>query len=243
MYKIDKTLIDNMNHNRSFIVITPKETIRREEKILEKILSEQDEEQLPPAVREMAKNHIQSANEKAQQILYDARVEAEQIKEAAHSEGYEQGLAEGRQAASAEIQAKNEEVRDVLSRVETYRQNLYQTLESDILSLSMDVAEKIVNLQMDANDNVYREIVKRAVASIRHADDFSLYVSKDDYARYFKDDGQWLRHEVQTASVEVIADANLPKGSCIIEADSEIVDAGVPMQLGKIGQYLSEQGD
>ncbi len=241
MYKIDKTLIDNMNLNRSFIVITPKETIRREEKILGKILSVEDEEQLPPAVRELAREHIQAANEKAQQILYNARVEAEQIKEAAQSEGYERGLAEGRQMAAAELKAKNEEVKGVLSRVESYRQNLYQTLESDILSLAMDVAEKIVNLQMDADDNVFKDIVKRAVASIRHADDFSLYVSKEDCKKYFSDDGQWLRDEAQLASVEVVADLSLPKGSCIIEADSEIVDAGVPMQLNKIGQFLSEQ--
>lgn len=241
MYKIDKTLIDNMNLNRSFIVITPKETIRREERTLGKVLCAEEEEQLPPAVLEMAREYIQNANEQAQQILYNARVEAEQIKEAAQSEGYEQGLAEGRQRAAAELQAKNDEVKGVLLRVESYRQNLYQTLESDILSLSMDVAEKIVNLHMEANDNVFKDIVKKAVACIRHAEDFSLYVSKDDYERYFKDDGQWLRHEAQLASIEVVADGSLPKGSCIIEADSEIVDAGVSMQLNKIGQYLSEQ--
>ncbi len=241
LYKIDKTLIDNMNHNRSFIVITPKETIRREEKVLEKVLSVEDEEQLPPAVRELALGHIQTANEKAQQILHNARVEAEQIKESARNEGYEQGLAEGRIEAASELQAKNEEVKGVLSRVENYRQNLYQTLEADILSLSIDVAEKIVNLQLDADDHVFKDIIKRAVASIRHADDFSLYVSKEDYARFFKDGGQWLRNEVQTASIEVIADGNLCKGSCIIEADSEIVDAGVPMQMSKIAQLLNEQ--
>lgn len=241
MYKIDKTLIDNMNLNRSFIVITPKETIRREEKLLEKVLSAEDEEQLPQAVREMARGHIQGANDRAQQILYNASVEAEQMKEDARSEGYERGLAEGRQAAADELLAKHQEIKKVLSGVEAYRQNLYQTLEADILSLAMDVAEKIVNLQMDANDNVFKDIVKRAVASIRHADDFSLYVSKDDYARYFKDSGQWLRDETQNASIQVIPDGNLPKGSCIIEADSEIVDAGVSMQLGKIAQYLDEQ--
>lgn len=241
MYKIDKTLIDNMNLNRSFIVITPKETIRREEKLLEKVLSAEDEEQLPQAVREMARGHIQGANDRAQQILYNASVEAEQMKEDARSEGYQRGLAEGRQAAADELLAKHQEIKKVLSGVEAYRQNLYQTLEADILSLAMDVAEKIVNLQMDANDNVFKDIVKRAVASIRHADDFSLYVSKDDYARYFKDSGQWLRDETQNASIQVIPDGNLPKGSCIIEADSEIVDAGVSMQLGKIAQYLDEQ--
>ena len=241
MYKIDKTLIDNMNLNRSFIVITPKETIRREEKVLEKVLSMEDEEQLPPAVREMALQYVQTANEKAQQILHNARVESEQLKEAAQREGYERGLNEGREMAAAELQANNEEVKDVLSRVESYRKNLYQTLESDVLSLSMDIAEKIVNIHMDADDNVFRDIVKKAVASVRHADDFSLYVSKDDYARYFKDDGQWLRDEAQNASIDMIADGNLQKGSCIIEADSEIVDAGISMQLGKIGQFLSEQ--
>ncbi len=241
MYKIDKTLIDNMNLNRSFIVITPKETIRREEKVLEKALSAEEEEQLPPAVRDMAHGYIQTANEKAKQIIYNARVEAEQLKEEARSEGYAQGLKEGRQAAAAEQQTNNEEVRGVLTRVEQYRQSLYQTLESDVLSLSMDVAEKIVNIEIDRNDQVFKDIIKKAIASIRHADDFSLYVSKDEYDRYFNDGGQWLRDEASVKNVDIIADANLPAGSCIIEADSEIVDAGIPMQLNKISQYLNEQ--
>lgn len=241
MYKIDKTLIDNMNLNRSFIVITPKETIRREEKVLEKVLSVEEEEQLPPAVREMAHGYIQTANEKAQQIIYNAQVEAEQIKEAAQKEGYEQGLEEGRLAAAAELAANNKEVQSVLGRVEQYRQNLYQTLEADVLSLSMDVAEKIVNIEIDRNNNVFKDIVKKAITSIRHADDFSLYVNKEEYERYFQDGGQWLCDETGVKSVDVIADGHVPAGSCIVEADSEIVDAGIPMQLNKIGQYLSEQ--
>lgn len=241
MYKIDKTLIDNMNLNRSFIVITPKETIRREEKIFEKVLSMEEEEQLPPAVREMAHGYIQTANEKAQQTIYNARVEAEQLKEAARIEGYSQGLEEGRQAAAAELAASKKEVQSVLGRIEQYRQNLYQTLEADVLSLSMDVAEKIVNIEIDKNDKVFKDIVKKAITSIRHADDFSLYVNKEEYERYFQDGGQWLRDETGAKTVDVIADGNLPAGSCIIEADSEIVDAGIPIQLNKIGQYLSEQ--
>ena len=129
----------------------------------------------------------------------------------------------------------------MLARIEQYRQNLYQTLESDVLSLSMDVAEKIVNIEIDRNDQVFKDIIKKAIASIRHADDFSLYISKDEYDRYFNDGGQWLRDEAPVKNVDIIADANLPAGSCIIEADSEIVDAGIPMQLNKISQYLNEQ--
>lgn len=241
MYKIDKTLIDNMNINRSFIVITPKETIRREDKIPEKLLSIEDEEQLPSAVREKAQEFIQDANEKAQKILNSAHSEAHQIKETARREGYDIGIAEGRQCAADELASKNEEMKDVLSKLEAYRQNLYQTLEADILSLSLDVAEKIINIHLERDDKLYRDIVRKAAASIRHADDFSLYVSKDEYKRYFKDGAQWLREEAQCTNVEVICDGNLPKGSCIIEADSEIVDAGIPMQISKISRFLSEQ--
>ena len=71
-YEIDKTLIDNMNLNRSFIVITPKETIQLDNSISENVISDEDEE-LSPAVKEKTRAFIQNANQKAQQIISDAQ--------------------------------------------------------------------------------------------------------------------------------------------------------------------------
>lgn len=237
MYKIDKTLIDNMNLNRSCIVITPKETV----KISEKVISAEDEAQISPAVREKMREFVQNATEKAQQILRDAQIEAEQIREAARSEGFETGISEGRQKADAELREKNREVKDVLSRLEAYRQDLYNMLEADVLSLSMDVAEKITNIAMQRDDNVFKDIVKKAIESIKHADNFSIYVSRDEYDKYFKGDDMWLREQTGSKQFEVICGGNLTQGSCIVEAGSEIVDASIPMQLGKIRQLLREQ--
>ncbi len=241
MYKIDKTMIDNMNLNRSCIVITPKETVQMDNSIGEKVMSAEEEEQISPALREKMCEFIQKANEKAQQILRDAQTEAEQIRETARCEGYEAGIAEGRQKADAELRAKNKEVKDVLSRIEDYRQDLYIMLESDVLSLAMDVAEKITDVVISRDDNVFKDIVKKAVEGIKHADDLSLYVSRADFDKYFKGDDKWLRGQTGSKQFEVICGGNLKQGSCIVEADNEIVDAGIPMQLGKIRQLLKEQ--
>ncbi len=241
MFKIDKTLIDNMNINRSCIVITHKETVKEREKLSQQLMTLEDDEQMPPSVREKAREFVQNANTNAQKIIRNATLEAEEIRETARQEGYEAGLEEGRAELNAKLKSKMAEVKDVLSRVEEYRQELYQTLESHVLELSMDVAEKILNLQMERDDKLYKDIVKRAVAGIKHADNFSLYVSQAEYDKYFKEGTQWLHQETNCGSFEVVCDAKLPQGSCVIEADSEIVDAGIPMQLKKIGQYLSEQ--
>jgi len=232
-----------MNLNRSCIVITPKETVRRDDKLLEKSLSAESEEQIPPAVREMARAYIEDAGEKAKQIISNARLEAERIREAAREEGFEQGLEEGRRQAADELAQSREHVSKVLSGVEAYRKDLYNMLESDVLALSMDVAEKVVSIVLKRDDQVFKDIVKKAILSVRHADDFSLYVSKADYERYFQDGTQWLFDEAQGVSVDVTADGSLPEGSCIIEAGSETVDAGIPMQLKKIRRYLGEQED
>jgi len=241
LYKIDKTLVNNMNLNRSFIVITPKETVQQDDLADEKVISAEEEEQLSPVLREKMREFIQKANEKAQQILHDAKNEAEQIRETARREGYEAGIAEGREKAAAELKAKREEVRDVLSRVDDYRQDLYNMLEADVSSLSMDVAEKIINVVLERDDDVFKDIVKKAVNNIKHADNFSLYVSRAEFDRYFKDDAAWLRKETGSKNIEIVCDSNLAQASCMIEADSEIVDAGIPMQLGKVRQLFSEQ--
>lgn len=237
MFKIDKTLVDNMNMNKSCIVITHKETTRKP--ISPELMTLSDDSQLPPEIREKAMEFVQSANIKAQQIISNALAEAEEIKEEARREGISAGLAESQD----KLEEQFKDFQNTLKKIEEYRESLFEALQSDILDLSVDIAQKIINITLEKDDTAYKELVKNAIESLKRADKFTLYVSRSDYERFFKDCPPWVGAQTESGEFEVICDASMKKGDLIIESDKEIVDAGISRQLNKIRQHLKEQVD
>ena len=245
MFKIDKTLVDNMNVNRSFIVITPKETLKDPEESPPVSLNEpallDSDQQIPAAVRERARELLDNAQVRSQQILKRAEEQAKEMKNDAHNQGYEAGMADAAQKIADMTEAQMEKIRVLIQEVTDYRDGLYGELQDSVLSLSMDIAEKIVNMQLQKDDRVYMEIAKKAVLGLKRADVFSLRVGREEFDRFFKNGAQWLREATDCGEFEVVCDPAMEPGDLVIESDEEVVNAGVSMQLNKTRQYLKEQ--
>lgn len=236
MFKIDKTLVDNMNINKSCIVITHKET--KPPPALDKMIIDDDLE-LPNEIKEKAKEYLQNAGIKAQRIILDAQTQADEIKEKAQDAGFMEGL---EQAQSRHDEQYNN-LQNALVKLEEYRGQLFEELQDCVLDLATDMAEKIVNILIERDDTAYKQLVKNAVESMKRSDKFVLYVGRNEHERLFKDKPQWLKVETDCAEYEVYIDTSLKQGDCIIESEKEIIDASVSRQLSKMGQYLKEQVD
>ncbi len=243
MFKIDKTLVDNMNVNRSYIVITHKETHKDNSKgVMENEPAALEADlQIPQAVRDKARDLMYNAQAKAQQTIQGANARAEEIKEEAWQEGYDAGMADAAQKITGMTEAQNEKARKLITELSAYREGLYNDLKESVLGLSMDIAEKIINIQLQKDDKVYMEIAKKAVLGLKRADDFTLRVGRGEFDKYFKDGGQWLQEATDCGDFEVVCDPNMETGDLVIESDEEVVNAGIAMQLEKTRQYLEEQ--
>jgi flagellar assembly protein FliH len=243
LFKIDKTMVDNMNQNRSYIVITHKETHRETAPEISAGGPEllESDGQLPQAVRDKARELIQSAQARAQQAIQAATARAEEIRAQAQKEGFDAGmkLADSR---IAEMEAAlSSQTRKLIEEISAYRDELYDALQDSVLGLAMDIAEKIINTELHRDDNVYMEIAKKAVAGLKQADNFTLRVSRGEFDKYFKDGGAWLREGTGCGEFEAVCDPDLEPGALVIESDDEIVNASVSLQLEKTRQYLEEQ--
>ena len=233
MFRIDKSLVDNMNYNKSFVVITHKDNIKNEAHI-----------EPPDIYTEPAENKediLQRAKEEAVLIIEKANKDAEEIKQAAWQEGYVLGKEEAESKTAMQVQSHAKMVTDFLHKLQVYKQNLCNDLQNSILALSMDVAEKIVNMELKRNDTVYIGIIKKAVARLQSSDMFKLRVSKREYDKFFKDGTAWLKEETGGGLLDVICDPYMQEGECIVESDQTVISAGVPLQLNKIKRLMSEE--
>jgi flagellar biosynthesis/type III secretory pathway protein FliH len=213
-----------MNHNKEFVVIAPKETfINTQQKPANEKRRPLDEKDL-----------LRSAKAEAERIVEAANSRATEIEEAARQEGHRKGMDEAQREMALLISAQTQEAKHVFEKLEAYRQQLHHDLLDSALDLSFDIAEKIINIHLKKDDTIYVDIAKAAIKALNTSSKFALRVSRSEYDRFFAKGGQWLRDDMGCADFEVICDANLPEGGCIVESDAGVVNAGVSEQMDKL---------
>lgn len=230
MFRIDKSLVDTMNSNKQFVMITPKEVFEHVQQ------QRRREEKKPPANEQ---DVLKNAAYEAERILQEAREQAFEIRQAASHDGYHEGKEKAQQEMDALIRAQAEDAKRVFSQIEKYKQELYQSITDNALELSFNIAEKIVNIHLEKDDTLYVEIAKEAIRSLNASSKFALRVSRREYDRFFKKGAQWLKDDIGCAPFEVICDPQMADGGCIAESDEGVVDASAGAQMGKLKRILS----
>lgn len=227
-----------MNYNKSFVIISNNETsIDNDNPRYDNTKNIAKDENLG-VLSEAEKKEL---NNNVALIIQNATNEAEKIKKTAHQQGYMDGMDEANKKLAASIQAETQKVLSALSKIEIYKQNMFNELQDNILELSLDIAEKIVNIQLKRDDNLYIGIIKKAVAKLKLAEKFVLRVSQTEYDQYFKQGEKWLLDEIECGSFEVVCDPCMEEKGCVIESDEGIINAGIQVQLNKIKSSLTEK--
>lgn len=230
MFKLNQTHAEQMNLNKSYIVITHKDFLLPE-------LSQTADvkEQISDVER------IADAQKKAEYILTEARRKSEDMRKNAWKDGFEEGKAAAEKEASDFIREQANEARAVFSNLERYKQELYRDLQENVLALSFDIAEKIVNVALQKDDKLYIGIVEKAIENLKSTEKFVLRVGRTEYDKFFRDGAQWLRDETGCMPFEVVCDPQMGEGGCILESGDRMVNAGVKLQLSKIAHLLTEK--
>jgi type III secretion protein L len=154
---------------------------------------------------------------------------AEEIFRSRSEEGYQKGLAEGRNEYSAKI------VDAVMSSV-VYIEGLEVTL----VKLVGEATRKIIG-EMDSDEVIVR-LVRQALASIRGVKKVLIRVSPRDEKAVRADLAAMLsRHDSPGGFVDVIADPRLNKGECVLESDLGVVEASLETQLKNLENALDRR--
>lgn len=248
MFRIDKTFVERMNLNKEVVVIASRD-------ILKEVLPEKPKPPAPETTAEekvdreaerARRETLDKARDEAEKLLAEAKERAASIEESArqqgyqngYQQGYQDGMREAEQTISRAVREKEEEAKRVIEKVEAYRQELYQDLLDSVLSLSLDIAEKIINISLERDDLIYKEIAKKAILALESSSKITLRVSPSEYDRFFSQGGQWLGDELGGLPVEVMCDPLLGPGGCIAESEDGVINAGVQDQLQKLSRAL-----
>ncbi|SFF95859.1 flagellar assembly protein FliH [Desulfotomaculum arcticum] len=174
---------------------------------------------------------ILQAHSEASVILEQARAkasaEAEIIKTDATKQGYEQGHKSALDAAAAEAQVIREQAKKVLVQAERARVDQINLLKDEILDLSIEIAEKLVNRHLELQPNAVLDIAREAIQLVGNRQYVVLWVHPDELAVCTNNRDNLMAALSPKAKLQIVTDETIKKGGCIVETDFGKVDATV----------------
>jgi len=204
-----------------------------------------------------AEKLVASARKHATEILDQARTEAERIRAAARTQGYEEGRRqgqdegrregriEGAQSAHADFEKETagttQALRALLSDLEEHRLDLLRQVEHHLVRLALTLAEKVVKVRLTSESNsVAKANLSEALEYVmsRQAVVVRLHPANLEATRAYLPDMAALADG--SLSVNFVADEAIEPGGVLVTSGSGEVDAQISTQLERLAEQLLE---
>ena len=160
--------------------------------------------------------------------------------DAAVAEGYQEGYAEGiRKAEEAQRQILDEMVM-MLNTIEEEKKDILQSFSEDVEKLALTIAKKVIKSEVRMHDETMEAIILRATEEYRNQAWVNITVSKNRAAIFTKADNRLLFSLQQVSEhVKIVESPQMEDDDCRIEMPDRIIDVGVNTQLDKIEDELA----
>jgi flagellar biosynthesis/type III secretory pathway protein FliH len=171
---------------------------------------------------------VLSAKEQAAHILASARQELEARRAQAQRQGYEAGLAAGKEEGLAQVT-------ELLATARAQAEALHARVADPALVLARRMAEKIVGRAVELSPAVMGDIVAQAVAASRaRAGALVVRVHPDDLAAVEAEKPRWADRLAAAVQVRIVADPKVGRAGCVLETSVGRLDARLDTQLAAL---------
>ena len=179
-----------------------------------------------------------------------SEAELAQIREHAHQEGYsagyqeayERGLREGQEAGYA---ASEENMKPEIESVQSLLQNLSLEISAigtntgkELLELAISLAEKILRVRLDLDEQVIIPIVQEAIGQLPPAQQSAQLILNPVDAVIIK---SAIGDQLSSEGWRISIDNDMARGGCKIETSQNLIDASFEARWQKLTDMLRQQ--
>jgi flagellar assembly protein FliH len=241
---IKRTLIDDvLVASPAFCVPTDRPELSFVASDEDEFVSEEGGEAAIEEAEARAKEIIARSRREADLILKDAKAEAESIAKRAEKEGYELGQAAGlAQVREAYAEALNT-IDSVADSIVTAADALVSGCECEVAKLAVAVAEKLVRKTIDEDPEAVLCMIREAVRRTEGARTVVMRVSPADLEVVARAHNELIGLSPDLRSLEIVEDARIERGGCVIEMEVGSVDARIDEQLREVERSFLEEAE
>ncbi|MCD5405545.1 MAG: hypothetical protein LRZ91_03500 [Desulfotomaculum sp.] len=193
------------------------------------------------AVQDKAKAIILEAEKKAADLLKEAQAKSQQEFEKARERGYQEGYKAGIERANEEGELIRKKAEDILRQAEAERKEILECLKYEIISLSKEIAEKILSAQLELNPDLIIKTALEAIKLVKDRERVVFYVNPDDMGIFIAYKPQLKQILSDRAEISFIADPNVKKGGCMISTESGLVDATIEERWKEVLKVIGKK--
>ena len=166
-------------------------------------------------------------------LISRAREEAEAIREAAAKEGYQEGIG----AANADI----EELRSSISSFLNAKQEVFDKIAPEILSISVDIAKKIIKKELSQTPEILLDSVMTILKGLSKEETKIIIRTNPVQVGMLKSEVPEMASQIGLdAKIVIIPDESVMEGGCVVTTTNGVVDATIETQLTIISEALRE---
>lgn len=166
--------------------------------------------------------------------------ERNQLVEEAKEEGFREGFSKGRDESLEQYKHLIEQANTIIAASNKDYQSTIDKSEETILHLAIQIAERIMKLELENRPESFLPIVKEAILSIKDQRELSIFLHPDNYEHVLTQKNELEKVLDSKATLSIFINERLDVGSCVIEHPFGKVDASIDTQLNQIKQVLHE---
>ena len=180
---------------------------------------------------------LQSAQEQAAEIIAQATVQADQLRQQASRES----AAAGREQALQDLMPSLVAFANAGQSLIVFEEQLISRCAPHIVDLALEIAAKVIGKAVDADAEIVAAVLERAKHEALDAKQLRIWLNPTDHQLLAE-----LRPDLVKIgndgkrTIEVVASAEIARGGCRLESESGIVDATLPTQMDEIRRQLLE---
>lgn len=157
-------------------------------------------------------------------LISRAQEEAISIKEIAAKEGHKLGI----EAAKVDIQRLQTSINEFF----TYKDEVYNQISSGILDISVEIAKKIINKELETDNEALISIIVNALSvNAKNENRITIKVMPEDVDSVKDNIPEILSNAQFEAKIIVVPDNKITMGGAILETNNGVVDATIETQL------------
>ena len=223
--------------NEKISPITKASPIKTEAKIdsdLKTPLNEINENKDKQISEEILKKCMEEAQKKA-----DEHYKSEMIR------AYEEGISKAREEAATIIENAKLEREKLLEDIVMLKEELegnykeeIRNAEKDLLDLSLDIVEKIINYEVDRSDEYVLGIVKDSLDRVMNKNDVILKLSTADYYTVLSNKKYLMANVKGFGEIEIVQDESLDPGTCLVDTPLGVIDGSIQVRMDNIQKEI-----
>ncbi len=187
---------------------------------------------------ELAQEILDQARAEAESIINDARALEADIKKDAFEQGREEGYAKGHEEALSIIDEKTRELEMKENELREEYEKKLEDMEPMLVDTITDIYEHIFHISLSSNREIMLNLIHDTVRNVEGGKNYIVHISKNDYEYVSARKDQLTDGLGSTDTVEVIEDLTLTQSECFVEAEGGIYDCGIGTELELLKKEL-----